>query len=103
MKINKPFIDPEITLKKLSEQVDIPFRYLSQIINENLHKNFYDFINNYRIEEAKKLLSDPGCKKTILEILYQIGFNSKSSFNTSFKKNTGLTPTQFRESKPEAA
>lgn len=98
MRKQKPHLDPEISLKILAERTEIPLRYLSQIINENLHKNFNDFINDYRIEEAKKILSDPDCDKTVLEILYQVGFNSKSVFNTVFRKKTGLTPTEFRES-----
>lgn len=64
-----------------------------------MDKHFFDFINEYRIEKAKKILKDPTQKElTILEILYQVGFNSKSSFSTSFKKYTGKTPTEFRKS-----
>jgi len=55
-------------------------------------------VNSYRIEEAKKFFSDPvNRKKTVLEILYEVGFNSKSVFNNAFKKHTGITPTQFRK------
>ena len=57
-----------------------------------------DFVNEFRIKEAKSILKDPSKKEfTVLEILYEVGFNSKSSFNTAFKKHTGLTPTQFRK------
>ena len=60
-------------------------------------QHFYDLINRYRIEEAARLLTDPEDEKiTILEVLYQVGFNSKSSFNTLFKKYMGMTPTEFR-------
>ena len=70
----------------------IPARY-----REILQQNFFDFINRYRIEEATRLLTNPEDKKiTILEVLYKVGFNSKSSFNTLFKKYTGITPTEFR-------
>jgi len=63
-----------------------------------LGQNFYDFINRYRILEAKQLLTNPKDPKiTVLEVLYEVGFNSKSSFNTLFKKYTGLTPTEFRK------
>ncbi len=73
-------------------------KLLSQAINEGLGKNFFEFINRYRIEEAKRLLTDPADKKiTVLEVLYQVGFNSKSSFNTVFKKQTGLTPSEFKK------
>lgn len=97
MNENKPFLEPELTLKELSQKLRIPPRHLSQIINENLQKNFYDFISEYRIEEAKKMLSSDE-DKTILEILYSAGFNSKSSFNVAFKKYTGQTPTDFKNS-----
>jgi AraC-like DNA-binding protein len=93
----KPFLNPEITINELSEKVNIPPRYLSQVINDSLNKNFYDFINSYRIEEAKEnLINSHYAKKTILEILYDAGFNSKSTFNKVFKDYTGLTPTEFR-------
>ena len=60
--------------------------------------NFFDFINQFRIDEARSILKNPEKKQfTVLEILYEVGFNSKSSFNTAFKKHTGLTPTQYRK------
>lgn len=63
----------------------------------HLNKHFFDFVNEYRIEKAKELLTHPERKEyTVLEILYEVGFNSKSSFNTAFKKRTGLTPTEYR-------
>jgi AraC-like DNA-binding protein len=92
----RPYLDPELSLKKLSENVNIPIRQLSQLINENIGSNFYDFINGYRIEMAKKLLIISAKEKTVSEILYESGFNTKSSFNTAFKKETGMTPTEFR-------
>ncbi len=97
MEKEKPYLKPDISLKELSGLVAIPHRHLSQIINENLHQNFYDFISKYRIEEAKRLLSEAG-NKTILEILYTVGFNSKSSFNSAFKKFTGITPSKYKQS-----
>ncbi|MDR3665234.1 MAG: helix-turn-helix domain-containing protein [Ignavibacteriaceae bacterium] len=94
----KPYLEPEITLQELSSKLDIQPRYLSQVINERLNKNFFEFINYYRIEEAKsQLASEEGIEKTVLEILYECGFNSKSVFNTFFKKATGLTPSQYRK------
>jgi len=92
----KPFLDPELSLKKLSDSVNIPTRQLSQLINDQIGSNFYDFINGYRIEMAKKLLIISEREKTVSEILYESGFNTKSSFNLAFKKETGLTPTEFR-------
>jgi len=96
---NEPFLDPSLTVKTLSEQIDMSHRELSILINQELKQHFFDFINTYRIEKATKILKDPEKRKyTILEILYEVGFNSKSSFNTAFKKQTGLTPTAYRKS-----
>ncbi len=94
----KPFLDPELNLNFLAERFSIPARQLSQVINVSFKQNFFDFVSDYRIAEAKRLLSDPSKKdKTILEILYDVGFNSKSSFNDLFKKKTGMTPSEFRK------
>ena len=87
----------ELTLDQLAGQLSMKAKLLSQVINEVLGQNFFDFINRYRIQEARRLLTNPvDPKVTVLEILYEVGFNSKSSFNTLFKKYTGLTPTEFR-------
>lgn len=94
----EPYLNPELTIQDLASQLDIDVRELSLLINHYLNQNFYDFINQYRIDKATQILKNPEQQKlTILEILYQIGFNSKSSFNTSFKKRTGLTPTEYRK------
>ena len=101
MASEKPYLNPAITLYDLARKIAVQPYYLSQILNTCLNQNFFDFINAYRIEESKKLLSDKSNgKKTILEILYETGFNSKSVFNTAFKKHTGMTPTQFRNANP---
>lgn len=94
----KPHLDPELTLDNLAKMVSIPARHLSQVINSGLNQNFFDFISDHRIREAKKRLSDPqNNDKTILDILYDAGFNSKSSFNDLFKRKTGMTPSEFRK------
>ncbi len=99
MENEKPYLDFELTLQKLSSQLEIPERELSILINQYLGKHFFDFINEYRIDEAKNILENPNNQElTVLEILYQVGFNSKSSFYTAFKKVTNLTPTEFRKS-----
>lgn len=99
MEKEKPYLDFELTLQKLAIQTDIPERELSMLINHHLNKHFFDFINEYRIEDAKILLKDPSKKEfTVLEILYEVGFNSKSSFYTAFKKATNQTPTAYRKS-----
>jgi AraC-like DNA-binding protein len=98
MQNHEPYLNPELTIQHLAGQLKMNPRELSLLINQQLNQNFYDFIAKYRVEKAKELLILDGDKKlTILEILYQVGFNSKSSFNTSFKKFTGLTPTDFRK------
>ncbi len=98
MEKEKIYLDGNLTMKKLSERLLIHYNYLSQIINERLHNNFNDFVNKYRIEEAKKRLVDPKqVNKTVLEIAYDTGFYSKSVFNTAFKKFTAMTPSQYRE------
>jgi AraC-like DNA-binding protein len=94
----KPFLDPDITLKKLASRISVQSKHLSQIINKYKNQNFYDYINYYRINEAKNILVDSKNNKTILEVLFECGFNSKSAFNTHFKKITGSTPTQFKNS-----
>jgi len=98
METEKPYLIPELSLSQLSEKVSIPQRSLSEVLNDGIGQNFYEFINEYRIKESVTLLTDSAhYDKNILEILYSVGFNSKSSFNKSFKKNTGFTPVQFRE------
>ncbi len=96
---HRPYLDPQLTIQSLAHQVEMPVTELSVLINHKMGKHFFDFTNEYRIEEAKKLLKiEADQKLTVLEILYKVGFNSKSSFNTAFKKYTSMTPTQFRKS-----
>jgi AraC-like DNA-binding protein len=98
MNEEKPYLEPTLSLQDLANKLGIPSRELSILINHHLSKHFFDFVNEFRIERAKEILSDPTKRDlTILEILYEVGFNSKSSFNTAFKKITGFTPTQFRK------
>lgn len=98
MQQNKPHLKDDITLPQLADQCSIPRNYLSQVINEELKVNFYIFINNHRIEEAKAILSDPRKKKkSVTEIMYEVGFNSRSTFFTLFQRATGTTPAKFRK------
>lgn len=93
---NKIYLEPSLTITQLSKKLSIPVPYLSRVINESFNLNFCDFINRYRIEESKQhLKSISTTKKTILEIAYTVGFNSKSSFYEAFKKQTGIIPTEF--------
>lgn len=90
------FLEPQLTLDQLAAILNLPPHYISQAINEQTGKNFFDFINAYRVKAAKQWLIDSRCTLTIVQIAMESGFNSKSAFYTSFKKHTGLTPTQFR-------
>jgi len=97
MTTEKPYLNPSLSIRSFSEEIKMNSRDISVLINQNLKQHFFDFINEYRVKEAMKILKNPSKKEfTVLEILYEVGFNSKSSFNTAFKKHTGLTPTQFR-------
>jgi len=93
----KPYKNLSFTINELAKGIVIPVGVISEHLNKNLGKNFFEFVNEYRIEEAKrKLISNEYKESTILEILYEVGFNSKSVFNSLFKKNTKLTPKEFR-------
>ena len=93
----EPYLDPSLTIQELANQIEIPVRDLSVLINHHINQHFFDFVNEYRIQKAMNILKDPLKNDlTVLEILYEVGFNSKSSFNTSFKKYTNLTPTAYR-------
>ncbi|MRX42030.1 helix-turn-helix domain-containing protein [Flavobacterium sp. LC2016-23] len=99
MIVQEPYLDPSLTIQQLSNQINIPVRDLSVLINHHMNQHFFDFVNEYRIQKAMGILKNQAKKDlTVLEILYEVGFNSKSSFNTSFKKYTELTPTAYRNS-----
>ncbi len=97
MEDEKPYINHTLSLNELADRLNISTKNLSQVINECMGQNFYDFINSHRIEEAKiSIKKFP--YKTFLEILHEAGFNSKAVFNASFKKHTGMTPSEFKNS-----
>jgi AraC-like DNA-binding protein len=99
MVTTKRYLDNELTIDELARDLGLPPKIVSQVINEGFSSNFFDFVNKFRVEEAKSLLiNPPDDKMTIQEIMYHAGFNTKSSFNTAFKKFTGQTPTQFKNS-----
>lgn len=90
------FKNATLSLGDLAKQLDLHPNYLSQIINEKGGKSFYDFVNNYRVEEFKRMISDQANEKfTLMTLAFDCGFNSKSSFNRYFKKMTGQTPSQY--------
>ena len=88
-------LDANLSLWALSKQVGVSDNYVSQVLNEEIGQNFFDFVNGYRVQAAQaRLISSD---ETILNIAYDTGFNSRSSFYTAFKKTTGQTPTAFRK------
>lgn len=97
MKVEKPYLDSELNLIKLSQILSVSTHQLSYVINTGFQKNFFQYVNEYRIEYAKILLKDNGSKLSILGIAYESGFNSKTSFNTTFKKITHQTPSEFKK------
>ena len=91
-------MNEKLTVSELAQKLNISRHHLTQIINEKLNKNFYTFINEFRIEEVKIMFLDKKKEHyTILAVAYECGFNSKSTFNTLFKKYTGLTPSEYRK------
>jgi len=98
MENEKPYLNDELTIQELAAKLNVSKHHLTQILNINLGRNFFTFINEYRIEAVKKRLVDPNYDHlTILGIAYDCGFNSKSSFNGLFKQYTGVTPSEYRK------
>lgn len=89
--------DSMLSLRGLSDHTKISSNYISQVINQKTNSHFFDFINRFRIDAAMKRLGDQDKQNSILDIAYSVGFNSKSTFNTAFKRQTGLTPSEFRK------
>ena len=97
MDSNRPFLDQELTLTDLANQLTISRSDLSHLINKGLASNFYDFVNKYRVEEVKRLMTDKRkAHYSLLGMALEAGFKSKSTFNLIFKRFTGLTPTEYR-------
>ena len=96
MEDRKPYLDPELTLSSLAKDLTLSRSLLSQLINEGMGDNFYNFINKYRVEQVKLFMVDPSMKNfSLLGIALEAGFKSKSTFNLIFKRFTGLTPTEY--------
>lgn len=96
---SKAYLNPHLKLYDLAKLIDTPPHILSEQINMELNVNFYEFVNQYRVEEFKSRVVDPAHKQlTFLAIAHDVGFNSKASFNRIFKKQTGMTPSQYKAS-----
>lgn len=97
MESSKPYKDNNLTLSKLAEELSIPPHKLTSVLASSEKHNFYSFVNCYRVNDVKTLLGDHNLKnKTVLDLAFEAGFNSKSNFNEIFKKSEGLTPSQYR-------
>ena len=104
METEKPFRKSDLTLQELAEALSVSPHNLSEMINTQLGKNFYDFVNGYRVEEVQRRLVDPdSAHLTVLALGLEAGFNSKSSFNAVFKKHAKMTPSQYRQQVGESA
>ncbi len=98
LETQKPYLNPEYNLEQMAKDLNITRQNLSQTINDEIGKNFYQLINEFRVMEFKKYLNDPKMNHiTFLGLAYEAGFNSKSSFYRVFKEITGETPTEFRQ------
>ncbi|MCF2443312.1 helix-turn-helix domain-containing protein [Dyadobacter sp. CY345] len=98
----KPYLDGDLTAGILSQMLGISVNHLSQVLNQQQNQNFFDFINSYRVEEVIRRMKDPRNRHlTLLALALDSGFNSKTSFNTIFKKVTKQTPSEFYKSLPK--
>ena len=98
MEVEKLFLNPRLNIERLAEHINVPYREVSALINQHFHTNFNEYINLYRINEAKRLLSDSQFLNVpINEIYAQAGFNSKSAFHRFFSRLVGISPTEFRK------
>lgn len=97
-KVEKIHLNAGLTLSDLSAAVGLPARSVSMILNQYFKKRFFEFVNDYRIDEAKMMLrSGRHSRKSIMDIMYEAGFNNKATFNSMFRKSTGMTPREYRK------
>jgi AraC-like DNA-binding protein len=97
MQTEKPWLESDLTLADLAARAGLSPHNLSQLLNEELGKSFFDYINGLRVEEVKRCLLDPAYdSQTILDIALAAGFSSKTAFNTAFRQHTSMTPSEFR-------
>lgn len=100
MEEEKIFLENDLKIKDVADKLSVSVHHLSQAINENLGQSYSDFINSYRIKEAQKRLLYPEYENLkIIAVAYDVGFNNKASFNTNFKKFTGMSPSEYRKQK----
>jgi len=98
MEEHKLYLKHNLNIEEFSKRIDLPIKEVSAVINKHYGTNFFEFMNKYRVEEAKRLLLDESCADmTVLDILLQAGFNSKSAFHRFFNRLVGVSPTEFRK------
>lgn len=97
IKKHRPFLNPNLTVRDLSSELSIPYWHISEVIHRKYGQNFQKFINTFRIDEARRLMEESGKKRSLLNIAYQSGFNTKSTFNGAFKTIMNQTPSQYRK------
>ena len=98
MEDRKPYLDSTLSLSKLAQLMQLSTHELSYLINEGFDDNFFSFVNRYRIEESKRILMAPQYQHlSMVGIAFEAGFNSKTAFNTAFKKTVGVSPTEFQK------
>lgn len=100
IELQKLYLNQSLTIEEFSNEIGAPYREVSNTINKHINTNFFEFINHHRVEEAKRMLADPAYDSlSILEILHESGFNSKSAFQRFFKRLTGVSPRAFRKNR----
>lgn len=98
MEEDRIFLKKNLNLEQFSERIDLPAKEVSSVINKHFGTNFFEFVNSYRVEAAKALLADPEkSDMTVLDVLLESGFNSKSAFHRFFSRLVGMSPTEYRK------
>ncbi len=92
---DRGYANADLTIGDLADQLAEPVREISHVVNHHLARNFYDLVNGYRVNAAKEIFEAESAT-TVTDVMYRVGFNSKSSFNTQFKQKTGMTPSEYR-------
>jgi len=96
METDKPFLNPKLNISDLAKKISFPSYQISQVLNDKMGMTFFDFVNNYRIQEIKNRMREENFEQlTLLGNALECGFNSKASFNRIFKKTVGMTPSEY--------
>lgn len=92
------YLDPELSLERLAQAMGLSSKLISSAINRRINKNFFEFVNDFRTERAKSIIASGAGADSMMQVMEQSGFNSKSTFNRCFKRSTGMTPSEYRDS-----